>query len=45
MKRTTIFNSINLLLVLTALILLNLVGTGSYRRFDLTRNDAYSLSR
>lgn len=45
MKRTTIFNTINLLLVLTALILLNLVGTGSYRRFDLTRNDAYSLSQ
>jgi ABC-2 type transport system permease protein len=45
MKRTTLFNTINLLLVLTALILLNLVGTGAYRRFDLTGNDAYSLSR
>lgn len=45
MKRTTLFNTINLLLVLTALILLNIVGTGAYRRFDLTGNDAYSLSR
>jgi ABC-2 type transport system permease protein len=40
-----ILSTVNLLLILAILVMVNLVSNSSFRKFDLTRNDAYSLSR
>ncbi len=45
MKRTHVFRRVNLLLLLAILVLVNLVSSNTYSRIDLTRSDAYSLSR
>ncbi|MFW5695458.1 MAG: Gldg family protein [Alkalispirochaeta sp.] len=44
MNRDHMVSRINLLLVLIVLVLLNLVASNSYVRWDLTANDSYSLS-
>ncbi|MFW6261861.1 MAG: DUF7088 domain-containing protein, partial [Spirochaetota bacterium] len=45
MKRTHVFRRVNLLLLLVILVLVNLVSSNTYSKIDLTRSDAYSLSR
>lgn len=45
MQRHRLFSRIDILLALLVLVLLNLVSTNAYLRFDLTHNSAYSLSR
>ena len=45
MNRGTTIRRVNLLLVLVAIVLANLVSTNSFFRWDLTRTNAYSLSR
>lgn len=45
MKRDHVFRTVNLALVLAILVLVNLVSSNSYTKLDLTRSNAYSLSR
>ena len=45
MHRKHLFSRINVVLVLAILVLLNAVSGNSYLRLDLTRDNAYSLSR
>ncbi len=42
---TRLIAAVNFVLVIGILVLINLVAGNAYRKFDLTRNDAYSLSR